>query len=618
MGTISRGEPGLSGSDEDSTLNLIGNPSSPGTWVAGRYRLESLLGYGGFGQVHRAWDRKLDRVVALKVLTLSTEEPGLGERVPRFEEEARAVAKLDHPHIVPVYDAGTEGQTPWMVMKLIEGSSLRALLHEQGSFSPSRALLLVLQIAKALSHAHRRGIVHRDVKPANILLSRNDGAEHAWLTDFGVAKLLTGLDRTPKGSILGTPSYMSPEQAIGRAVDARADIFSLGCVAAELITGHPPFQGSSVSEILSAIIHLSPELAGFSERAGRGFQAVVERCLAKSPEDRWQTMDEAVRELEALSAAPQAAAEGRARRLWRSNRSPELAWNGLFPVVTEGLRKGFGFSRPVLSGLDLQVPRGAIYAVMGRNGIGKTTLIRTCLGIYRRDAGRVAVFGRDPEREGPAILARVGLVPDALAVDERMKVGELLAFVSRFYPQWDQARCFRLLGRYDLRLDQKIRSLSRGMRTKVSLVMALAHRPDLLILDDPTLGLDAVILEEFVESLEESAREGATILIASHNYSELERIATHAGFLRDGRLFLSDTVANLKARTCEVHLTFPEDVPDFGVIPQFNLVRTSGRHASGVILDHREESLARLRSLAPRDLEVRELSLREIFVHLLR
>jgi len=587
--------------------------------VAGRYRLEGLLGCGGFGRVHRAWDEKLDRVVALKILTLGSDQLRRAEKIQRFEGEARAVAKLDHPHIVPVYDAGTEGQPPWMVMKLIEGSSLRAILRDQSSFSPTRALLLLIQIAKALSHAHHHGIIHRDVKPANILLAQRDGAEHAWLTDFGIAKLLTGFDGTPKDLILGTPNYMSPEQATGRTVDARADIFSLGCVAAELVTGRPAFQGDSITEILQAIIHQPPDLAGLTERAGRGLEAAVQRCLAKSPEDRWQSMDEFLLELEALAAPPAGRPrEPGRRRAWLWNRPSGGVWDGVFPIDVEGLRKGFGFAGPVLSGFDLQVPRGAVYAVMGRNGIGKTTLIRTCLGLYRRDAGRVAVFGRDPEREGPAILARVGLVPDALAVDERMKVGELLAFVSRFYPQWDQPRCFRLLARYDLPLDAKIRSLSRGMRTKVSLVMALAHRPDLLVLDDPTLGLDAVILEEFVESLEESAREGATILIASHNYSELERIATHVGFLKDGRLLLSNTVASLKARTCEVHLTFQDDVPDLGALPQFRLLRTSGRHASGVILDHRDESLDRLRRLAPQDLEVRELSLREIFVHLLR
>jgi len=524
--------------------------------VAGRYRIEALLGQGGFGKVYRAFDQKLERVVALKLLTIPEGGLDRGEKILRFEEEVRAVARLDHASIVPVYDAGLEDEVPWMAMRLVAGSSLESALRDCGPFPISRALRLLIQVATALSHAHRRGIVHRDVKPANILLEdRDGGGELAWLTDFGIAKLLAGLDLTLKGAVLGTPSYMSPEQATGRPVDARSDLFALGCVAAELVTGRPAFQGSSVMELLHAIIHRPPDLGGLRERAGPSFEAVVLRCLAKSPEDRWQTADDLAQELETLVAPAGEASNGKRTR-WRlglSRRRVEAPWDGVFPLQVTGVTKGFGFRKSVLSGLDLDIPRGAVYALMGRNGSGKTTLIRTCLGLYRRDGGRVAVFGRDPEREGPAILARVGLVPDALAVDEKMKVGELLTFTSRFYSQWDQAHCYRLLARYDLPLEQKIRDLSRGMKTKVSLVMALAHRPELLILDDPTLGLDAVILEEFVESLEEAAREGATVLIASHNYGELERIATHAGFFKDGRVILSEPIADLKARFSGTH-----------------------------------------------------------------
>jgi ABC-type multidrug transport system ATPase subunit len=544
------GEPGPLVTIEGPTLAISPSLLNPGGLVAGRYRIEALLGQGGFGKVYRVFDQKLERIVALKILTRVPGDGATGEEILRFEEEARAVARLDHPHIVTVYDVGTEGEVPWMAMKLIEGLSLHTVLQDQGALPPPRALRLLTQVAGALSHAHRRGIIHRDVKPANILLEEREGGEHAWLTDFGIAKLLSGLDLTLKGAILGTPSYMSPEQATGKPVDARADIFALGCVAAELVTGRPAFQGSSVMELLHAIIHKPPDLGELRERVGPGFEAAVLRCLAKSPEDRWQTVDDLARELEALALPSGEESAGRRAR-WRlglSRRRAEAPWDGAFPLQAIGLVKGFGFRKPILSGLDLDIPRGAVYALMGRNGSGKTTLIRTCLGLYRRDGGRVAVFGRDPEKEGPAVLARVGLVPDALAVDEKMKVRELLAFASRFYSQWDQAHCYHLLARYDLPLEQRIRDLSRGMKTKVSLVMALAHRPDLLLLDDPTLGLDAVILEEFVESLEDAAREGATVLIASHNYGELERIATHAGFFKDGRVVLSEPVVDLKAR----------------------------------------------------------------------
>src|SRR5262249_31507312 len=149
-----------------------------------------------------------------------------------------------------------------------------------------------------------------------------------------------------------------------------------------------------------------------------------------SPEDRWKTAADLGNELESLALpGGEEPAGRRAPQSGLSRRRPaEAPWDGAFPLQATGLTKGFGFGKPVLSELDLEIPRGAVYALMGRNGSGKTTLIRTCLGLYRRDGGRVAVFGRDPEREGPAILARVGLVPDALAVDEKMKVRELLAF----------------------------------------------------------------------------------------------------------------------------------------------------------------------------------------------
>ncbi len=542
---------------DDPSLNDFEGPTlpfwpslfDPGRLVAGRYRIEDLLGQGGFGRVYRAFDQKLERIVALKVLTLPQDPEAQSVRIRRFEEEARAVARLDHSSIVPVYDAGLEEENPWMAMRLVAGSSLDKALRKGGPLPPDRALRLLLQMAGALSHAHQRGVIHRDVKPANILLEERDGAEHAWLTDFGIAKLLTGLDLTQIGAVLGTPSYMSPEQATGKTVDARTDIFALGCVAAELITGRPAFQGNSAMELLHAIVHKPPNMGELRQQAGAGFEAAVLRCLAKSPEDRWQTVDDLAEELEALAVSgEEKPAKMRERRFGLPRKRAEAAWDGAFPLQVTGLTKSFGFGKPILSGLDLEIPRGAVYALMGRNGSGKTTLIRTCLGIYRRDGGQVAVFGRDPQREGPAVLARVGLVPDALAVDEKMKVRELLAFASRFYTQWDQAHCYRLLARYDLPLEKKIRDLSRGMKTKVSLIMALAHRPDLLLLDDPTLGLDAVILEEFVESLEEAAREGATVLIASHNYGELERIATHAGFFKEGRIVLSESIPDLKAR----------------------------------------------------------------------
>lgn len=298
-----RGEPGLSAS-ERSTLSLSPLTSGPGKLIAGRYRVETLIGEGGFGRVYRAFDQKLERTVALKRLSLLQDQPARGDKVRRFEEEVRVLARLDHPSIVPLYDAGVEDEAPWMTMRLVAGHSLEDILRDGGPLPPSQALPLLIPIARALSHAHRHGIIHRDVKPANILVEKRDSGPHAWLTDFGIAKILTGLHLTREGVVLGTPRYMSPEQATGRTVDAPTDVFSFGCVAVELLTGQPAFPGSSAVEVFHAILHKSPDLSELRERAGSGFEAAILRCLAKSPEDRWQTFDDLLPELETLSTKP--------------------------------------------------------------------------------------------------------------------------------------------------------------------------------------------------------------------------------------------------------------------------------------------------------------------------
>ena len=542
----------------------------PGSLFAGRYRIGGLLGKGGFGQVYQARDERLERSVALKIV----DRPGstTSEGTDRLLAEARTVARLDHPHVVSVHDAGIEDGVPWISSRLVNGQSLQDILIESGPLAQERVLQIILETASALAHAHAREIVHRDVKPGNILIERrDDGTEHVWITDFGIARVLREAQETA-GWIRGTPSYMAPEQVFGQPVDARTDVFALGCVAAELLTGKRLFSGDSASGVLQGIVHRDPVLAGVEERGGTGWANVIRRCLAKAPADRWQTMNDLAAELRDLAGAPPKR-WSRGRLSWASRRRPRILSDR--PVVAEGVKKRYGFGTPVLNGVDLTIERGAVYALLGRNGCGKTTFLRTLLGIYRRDAGRVSIFGHDPQGGNPWLFAHVGFVPDVLAVDERMRVREALDFASHFYSRWDQAYCHRLLSRYDLPWEEKIRNLSRGMQTKISLVLALAHRPDLLVLDDPTLGLDAIVLAELMETLEVARGEGVTVLLASHNYEELDRLATHAGFFRNGRIEISDSLDGLRRRVREM---------------------SPGPEASGP----------------------RELSLREIFVRLLR
>lgn len=593
-----------------------------GRKIAGRYLVESLIGTGAFGRVFSAKDEMLGRTVALKVMAAERTSASK-EQLDWFLAEARTIASLDHPHIVPVYDTGVDQGVPWIAMKLIRGEAFDRVLARDGKITSDRLVRLMTQAGHALDHAHRKGIVHRDIKPSNILIERlENGSEHLWLADFGIAKILSGATATIESQIAGTPSYMSPEQITGKRIDARADIFALGCVVCEAITGRRCFGGDTYATIVYSVVHEMP--AGMSEVApvaGSEMEAVIRRAVAKSPEDRFQTVEEFSNALVAVLDQKQTApASGLRQRFTARLFRRSAQWDGRHALEVQNLEKSYSFRKKVLKGVTLSVPTGTIYACLGRNGCGKSTLIRTFMGIYRRDAGSVKVFGRDPQLERTSILPRIGYVPETPAGYDRMKVGDVIQFMAPFYPQsWDNAYCYDLLKRFDLPLDTRIRDLSKGSKTKVSVVTALAHRPEFLVLDDPTLGLDAVVLTEVFEVLQDiSKTEGATVFISTHNLEEVEKIATHVGFIEDGKLLLSDSVKSLKMRTRQVRLSFRDEAPKMPTIDQFRTVRSSGRHVTGVIFDTSSGALDRLRTLGADEIDISELDLKQIFVNLLR
>jgi eukaryotic-like serine/threonine-protein kinase len=269
--------------------------------LAGRYELAEVIGRGGMGAVYRAVDLVLGRAVAVKMLpgTLADQDP---TSVARFEREARAAAALSHPAVVAVYDTGADETARFIVMELISGRSLEAILRDEGPLEPDRAAAIVARVADALAAAHAAGIVHRDVKPANVMIA-SDGSVK--VLDFGIARAMDSTTLTQNASVVGTAAYMSPEQALGKPADERADIYSLGCVLYALLAGRPPFSGDGAAAILNQHANVAPRpLAAKNGRVAPGLNALVLQMLGKSPEERPQTAAEVRDRLTQPSSSP--------------------------------------------------------------------------------------------------------------------------------------------------------------------------------------------------------------------------------------------------------------------------------------------------------------------------
>jgi len=270
----------------------------PGDIVGGAYILKSLLGQGGMGYVFLAEHNIIKRDYALKIIRPDKMDDFSWQR---FEVEGRVIAKLDHPNIVKIYNMGVDqGKCPYYVMDLLNGRALSNYIDDDDGLTFEQCLDIFRQVAEGLSYAHRKGIIHRDVKPANIIVLKEDndkGGFQAKVVDFGLAKVINpvaGQAITAKGQVFGSPHYMSPEQCQGQAVDHRSDIYSLGCALFESIAGNPPFVGANAIEIM--LMHTEvpmPKLADrFSEGPAIAVDLLIARMTAKEPGDRYQSMDE--------------------------------------------------------------------------------------------------------------------------------------------------------------------------------------------------------------------------------------------------------------------------------------------------------------------------------------
>ena len=276
------------------------SPSIPPGTLVGRYRVLASVGTGAMGEVYRAEDTSLGRVVALKTLPLDL--VGTPDRRLRFQNEGRVMASLSHPNLVQVFDVGEYEGTPYLVQEFVEGETLENVLMS-GPVAAPKAARWIVQAAEGLAAVHDAGFLHRDIKPSNIMVDRQGRVR---VLDFGLAKVQavssdgrkSAPSLTTDGFVVGTAQYMSPEQASGKGADARSDVFSLGAVFYELLSGRTPFEGETAVDVMYAILHLQVRpIPGFESGVLAGFAEVASTALAKAPEDRYPSMRDLAAEL---------------------------------------------------------------------------------------------------------------------------------------------------------------------------------------------------------------------------------------------------------------------------------------------------------------------------------
>ena len=286
-------------------------------------------------------------------------------------------------------------------------------------------------------------------------------------------------------------------------------------------------------------------------------------------------------------------------------------------IETAGLTKRYGMRKLAVRNLDLKVPEGSVYVFLGRNGAGKTTTIRMLMGLLEKTAGSVRVLGMDPERQAVPMKLRVGYVAENQRMYDWMTVGEVVSFCRPFYPTWDDAMQTSLMERFELTPELKLGDLSRGMYGKVALLVALCHQPELLILDDPTSGLDPVVRRQFLQGIIELIHETKrTVFFSTHIVTEVEQVADYVGIMHNGTLLCSMTLEEMKASVRKLRLVFEGAAPR-DILPG----RVIGREEVGhelvlTVKDYSDAALAEAKRSGAKSVEVVDLNLEDIFVAL--
>lgn len=379
----------------------------PGTTVAG-YRIEDVAGEGGMGVVYRATQLGLERNVALKLIT-----PELGEDDEfreRFKRESKTAAAIEHPNVIPVHEAGEADGRLFISMRFIEGTDLRAMILSEGRLEPKRAARILSQVASALDAAHAHGLVHRDIKPANVLIARHDGDDHAFLTDFGLTKQTgsqSGLTRT--GTWVGTLDYIAPEQILGGTVDARSDVYALGCLMFHVLSGQIPYQrDSDVAKLWSHMNDPPPRLSEEVPGITKDLDLVIGRAMAKDPDDRYPSASDFARAVDAALEGTEVVQPERS--VARGAAAP----GGAGPPAGERTRFGAGARRS-----------WAPMAVAAIAGAALTALVLAAAGAFSGDEEEAGSPGGLPE-------AGVTVVPVAVDSPAGLAIADGSAWVSSY------------------------------------------------------------------------------------------------------------------------------------------------------------------------------------------
>jgi hypothetical protein len=370
----------------------------------GRYEILEEIGRGAMGAVFRARDPLIDRIVAIKTINvgLSRVEAEVFEK--RFDREARSAGRLNHPNIVTIYDVGKSGDVAYIAMELLEGQSLRDVLDSGVVLPPSTIADIAAQIADGLAAAHQAGVIHCDIKPANVIVLASGLVK---ITDFGIAMLPTSA-RAFIGSVVGSPKYISPEQVVGRPVDARSDVFSLGAVLYEVLTGTPPFVGTALDEILHNVINVSPEPPTSRNRSlPAAFDAIVARALAKHPDDRYQSAREMSADLRQFAQVGPRDAFGAAA----GQKRPAATQPGDSTVRIDAPVEGYAEDYVTATSDDDPAPaRRGWRSPSVRYGVPAALLVAVAAwAMYSEQAPRpvpvAAVAAQDPQRDAPPASA---------------------------------------------------------------------------------------------------------------------------------------------------------------------------------------------------------------------